>query len=583
MTLGLDTRLGAPHVDLDELRNALIEHTEPVAVALLGPPTRRGGAEWRWGSKGSMSLVIAGAKRGQWYNHETGEGGDLLTLIMACHKCSFVEALKWAAEFTGVAVTHDAMPDAETEEAERRRQERQRQREQQQAQNVADEQYRVHEAQKIWQRSEPVNDLVERYLSMERAIPRPDGGWPDIVRFLPERIINGYELDDAGTTIWRETAGALLMPATLSDGTLRAVQRVYLDANAANLLFSNGHKIKLTRGPLKGAVARLPGPSDGPLLLAEGPETGLSAWSATQYETHIAFGSNCNHTQPPLGRRVVLCRDDDPVNSPADHTLNRLVAEWRRAGADVVVATPWPARHSNRSDFNDVMKTGGPDAVRSRIATALSVNRDQPLRRVPVEAARDICADAVERFMAATIAYQEMRDGAEDTIGPSPVHAMRVDVGVGKSGQMRRAVARAVRRMRERGDNRTVAIFVPLHKLSQEQAALFEQEPDAIAAGLRVAIWRGREADDPDTPGQTMCHDLGAIADARNALADLQTTVCRQKDNGIVTECRFFGTCGYQRQRTTRADVIFAAHEMLFTQKPDAFGDVAFVVVDERA
>jgi hypothetical protein len=48
-------------------------------------------------------------------------------------------------------------------------------------------------------------------------------------------------------------------------------------------------------------------------------------------------------------------------------------------------------------------------------------------------------------------------------------------------------------------------------------------------------------------------------------------------------QCPFFDVCGYQAQRQRSADVWFVAHEMLFTERPAAIGNVAVVVVDEAA
>lgn len=51
---------------------------EPVALELLGEPSKKRGSHWRWGSKGSLSVDIQAAT---WFDHEAGEGGGLLALI----------------------------------------------------------------------------------------------------------------------------------------------------------------------------------------------------------------------------------------------------------------------------------------------------------------------------------------------------------------------------------------------------------------------------------------------------------------------------------------------------------------------
>ena len=159
--------------------------------------------------------------------------------------------------------------------------------------------------------------------------------------------------------MWRSGnyAAALIVAATDDNGIVQAIQRIYLDANAQPLVL--GNKKKTTNGSLDGCAVRLPGPADKPLLLAEGPETGLSVWAATGYETWVSLGAVGKLT-PPQGRRLVICRDDDAPQSPADKALSRTVTEWRKQGINATIATPWHERRGDGSDFNDVIKDGDP-------------------------------------------------------------------------------------------------------------------------------------------------------------------------------------------------------------------------------
>src|SRR4051812_22000478 len=68
------------------------------------------------------------------------------------------------------------------------------------------------------------------------------------------------------------------------------------------------------------AFVRLPGPADGPLLLVEGPETGLSVWRATDCEVWCSIGPLTRH-RPSPGRRCIICRDDDADEAPASRAL----------------------------------------------------------------------------------------------------------------------------------------------------------------------------------------------------------------------------------------------------------------------
>ena len=40
-----------------------------LVVELLGKPTFHAGQEWRWGRKGSLSVVVGGARAGMWFDY----------------------------------------------------------------------------------------------------------------------------------------------------------------------------------------------------------------------------------------------------------------------------------------------------------------------------------------------------------------------------------------------------------------------------------------------------------------------------------------------------------------------------------
>jgi putative DNA primase/helicase len=89
----------APQRPFDALVPILVADIEALAVALLGQPTIRTRTEWRWGRKGSLSLSVAGPKRGLWYDFDQSRGGDVLALIVHLHGGSLHRAAKWAREF----------------------------------------------------------------------------------------------------------------------------------------------------------------------------------------------------------------------------------------------------------------------------------------------------------------------------------------------------------------------------------------------------------------------------------------------------------------------------------------------------
>src|SRR5262249_52309947 len=71
--------------EIADVADALADQCEQVTIALLGQPSSASGRELRFGRRGSFALRRDGAKRGCWYDHERGEGGDMLTLLAREH------------------------------------------------------------------------------------------------------------------------------------------------------------------------------------------------------------------------------------------------------------------------------------------------------------------------------------------------------------------------------------------------------------------------------------------------------------------------------------------------------------------
>ncbi|HEX2528242.1 MAG TPA: toprim domain-containing protein, partial [Geminicoccus sp.] len=531
-----------PDDDLNELRAALINRTEDLAVHLLGQRSGHTSTGWRWGSKGSLDVVLRGPKRGLWYDHEAGEGGDLLKLIRREQGGSFAETAEWARSFIGTSQQHRPK----------------RERIQPAPKQELEEARRIGHAHRLWAESVPVTDtLAEHYLTDTRAIPRPAAGWPAAIRFHPAHK-------------------ALILAATDDTGDVQAVQLVYLTDEARKRPRDDGQLDKRTFGVLAGAAVRLPGDTSS-LLLAEGPETGLSVWAATGRETRIALGGITKIDPPPL-RRLVACADDDPRDAPAAKSFYKAVARWRRDGWAVAVATPWRRRRFDKSDFNDLIRKEGPDGIRARIEAALSPPGVQvPNDALSIDLARLKVEKAVRGFFAQV---NDFDPDAEDGLPPI-VHGIKVGVGIGKSEAALRESAQWLALARRRGDTRNIGFAIPMHSLANEQVRRFMTMPEAQRAGLTAAVWRGREAADPGQDGKAMCHDLEAVREVQAALGNVDTQVCGSKQEG--PRCPFFEVCGYQRQKKQQADLWFFAHELLFTEKPGALGELAAVVVDEAA
>lgn len=94
---------------LDEVIAGLATSMQELAPQLFGaPPSRKMGANWRFGTNGSLSVVIAGSDKGKWYDHEAGVGGDALGLVAHLNRMEMREARVWALNWLGM----DAAPRA---------------------------------------------------------------------------------------------------------------------------------------------------------------------------------------------------------------------------------------------------------------------------------------------------------------------------------------------------------------------------------------------------------------------------------------------------------------------------------------
>ena len=86
---------------------ALTARAAEVAMALLGEPNRSLSSrrELRFRRKGSLAVVVDGAKCGRWYDYEDGLGGDLINLIERVRGVTFREAVAYAEQLVGSVPT----------------------------------------------------------------------------------------------------------------------------------------------------------------------------------------------------------------------------------------------------------------------------------------------------------------------------------------------------------------------------------------------------------------------------------------------------------------------------------------------
>jgi len=313
------------HDDIETIRAALRVHCAEVGERLLGRPSARGRDECRWGRRGSLALAIAGPKAGLWYDHERGEGGDMLDLIQRERGGDFHDALAWARGFLGKpapdrpaprpTVSRDAPDDAEREAA----------------------------ALRLWHEAQEsiANTPAEIYLR---------GRGIDPARLPPHAGLAGW----LPTLRWHAAIGALLV--AVSDGAtglVRAVQRILIAPDGSPRRRPDGSKLKLALGPIAGRAVRFAWQPDpqGRWAIAEGAETALAAAMLLGIPVWASLGaSNLPKITPPAwARKATIVADHDDAGLRAAQEAARGLRE-----RGLQVRTIMPFRE--RADAADMLE-----------------------------------------------------------------------------------------------------------------------------------------------------------------------------------------------------------------------------------
>ena len=202
---------------------------------------------------------------------------------------------------------------------------------------------------------------------------------------------------------------------------------------------------------------------------------------------------------------------------------------------------------------------------------------------VPVELAREQMRASIRHFISEALQFHATPAPSDSEVidfdrEPPPHAALKTTTGGGKSEQMRHGAAQFVLKQRHRQHPLYRVMFlVPTHRLAEEASskmlAVFGDH------GISTAIYQSREAKDLKT-GEPLCRNLEAVRAALSVGLDVQRTCCKKRK----IKCPFFDDCAFQRQHelAQKADVVFAAHEMMFVTL-NRFGKDSFglVIIDE--
>ncbi|MGM0583957.1 MAG: toprim domain-containing protein [Pseudomonadota bacterium] len=526
-------------------------HAPALAEALLGRPSLRGGAEWRWGRRGSLAVVVAGAKAGQWYDHERGEGGGFRDLVARELGLDPDAAREWIGDRIGYDL-RGRRPAPRTPAKPPRR------------------------------TAAPEPAVDDRAARAERGRSAAAAIW---ARATPAAADHPYlRRKGVGPHDLRCDGGSLIVPLRDLDGRLQTLEFIRAD----------GGKRYLKGGAKRGGFCTIGGPlaADQPILICEGWATGASLQEATGAAVVAAMDAgNLGPVAEAIRSRfpdaeITLVADNDAEDGRRD---NPGLAAARKAAQTIdgrLAVPPMPG------DANDLAVARGLAAVAACVEAAEFVPAAPPTYPAPthsVDEARAELDQALDAFMADVPAYWAAVDAA-DAKGPAdpldfnagapatpPLLGLPVDVGLGKTSAARAAIAELLAAGGLAG--RKVVFAVPRHDLGAEQVAAFE------ALGVRAMLWKGRAAPDPtpEDPERRMCLDLEATLDALEVEQPVERSCCKVKRGGELHRCALFEACGYQAQKAAAqaAQVVVCAHDSLFHMKPEIIGKVGLLVIDE--
>ncbi len=570
---------------------ALDADAAEIARNLLGEPTKKSRNQLWWGRRQSFNVVVAGPKRGSWHDREAAEGGRMFSLIRREVGGDSRAAFEWARRWLNLDGTSEriAAKPAPANDAQAKRE------------ADSEDAEAIGLARRIWSTVEPVtpDTAAGRYL-LGRALSGP---YPAALGFRRDR----YGKPD------------LVIAGTAPDGAVTAVQIVALN-DAGKKRGVEVPRRTLGRPQPTGAFGRFAGDASA-LVLAEGPETGLSAWSATGIETRLAFGSlgRFRTADLPTDRPVIICRDAHAPEAPATRTLNALVSDLLARGVDVRV-TDTPHRREGY-DLNDVHQDDGIQAVRDLVLNAprppggprppslkpyfagptegrdfAKHRQDRTIREwfarasAVASAHKDIAErrnQALDdqgfvdpRHAPARVQAAATRAATDEVLAetgltrPDLRHGARMMVTGAQGSGKTRAVLEGVAGLAD--DRLTVALYVPTLDKADEALRDYRGQHRAPDSPPAMVV-RGRAALVPGSARDTMCR--------RHEVATKVAALGGKVDDLLCQKCPFRDGCAYLAQRGQIRDqgagLFVMSHEYLFVPSSDAMASPDLVVVDE--
>jgi putative DNA primase/helicase len=493
---------------------------------------------------------------------------------------------------------------------------------------------RIKRARDLWARTVPlIGTDAETYLGEPPSPEWQIENFSVYSRCIPSEWIQRLEAADVARFLphYQGRNGAVIFKAENAAGEIQAVQVIRLDIAGRDK--AQDGTAKLTYGVLDCAVVRLPG--DGDVIATEGPETGLSCWSATGRPVLVTLGkSNFKNVAPFVdpGARITIAADRDDESGDLDNTVMKAVEALQAQGYAVAVAMPPALPYSAKSDWNDVHQWLGLEAVAKALAccdavspcndvnynsvmlpgTRIAVGEALvPVVRPPgihVDEARAMIADAVGSFAGGTVAHWRnsaswramamtlgvkgqriiLRQADRDEANAKLIAAGLPPV---KKGNLFFSVQPAPGVLTIRADvgvGKSHAIHDYCRRLIAENPnckivvavpnkALSVEAAAAMAlgAGITATTFHGRSEDN--------CDAYEDVKLTFTAIENVKSKACINLGGIEEHRCSYYNECQYQQQERVirNCNVVFMSHTYLTHDRPEFLNSVDAIVIDE--
>ncbi|MBL8676067.1 MAG: toprim domain-containing protein, partial [Alphaproteobacteria bacterium] len=353
-------------ISIEQVRAAARRNMTSLAIDLLGEPNKHMGtkATLRFGTKGSLVVNIAGNREGLWNDFETGEKGDIVSLVQREKNLDFKEAISYLADVLNVR-SHQGISQHKVSPRPQQHLTAQETLEQ-----IKENAMRLNAVSEFNLKSKPIGGtLAETYLQKERNIKGPLS--PDL-RYIPKGTTFMYQGERR--TIQHHCLAAF---GRNQEERLSSVQLTKLDDQGKRALAQTGEKLnKIHYGIAKGSFVLLQeDKTTNRVFMAEGIETALSLKEAGIKGKIIASMGIYNMTNyQGTEKEIIICADNDEhkPQSQTYKTIEKTRNYFQTQGKSVSIIKPIQPG----DDFNDVLKKQGPIGVKKYVKPYLNLEKE---------------------------------------------------------------------------------------------------------------------------------------------------------------------------------------------------------------